>query len=187
MPTTFKPPFLGLMQQPNPATPTPQGSGATAYAGPGDLGTLDVSFALYPSYTLSGATDVGFQTDSWSSPSIVARPTGTFSSGTVDLVSGFLHMQSGNGLELAILTFTAPTADNYTFAGRFADQDVAGGGGVEVEAVLGNGIVLLPVKFMPAVSSPVAIKFLSSLAAGEKVYFALGANGSYDFDSTVSG
>lgn len=93
-------------------------------------------------------------------------------------------MHPGPGNQLALLAFTAPTADNYTFAGQFADQDIAGGGGVEVAAMLGNGTVLLPVTFMPAVSNPVAINFSRSLAAGEKVYFALGANGHNHFDST---
>ena len=93
-------------------------------------------------------------------------------------------MHPGNGGQLALLAFTATTADNYTFAGQFADQDVAGGGGVEVSAVLGNGTILLPTTIMPANSSPVAINFSRSLAAGEKVYFALGARGDYSYDST---
>jgi hypothetical protein len=53
-----------------------------------------------------------------------------------------------------------------------------------VSAALGDGTFLLATTAMPAISSPVAINFSQALAAGQSVYFTLGANGSCFYDST---
>ncbi|MBI5083000.1 MAG: PEP-CTERM sorting domain-containing protein [Acidobacteria bacterium] len=83
---------------------------------------------------------------------------------------------------MSVLAFIAPTADTYYFSGQIHDHDTVGGNGVRFSAALGNGTLLSDTS-AGAVFSPVVFNFSQALAAGQKVYFALGAQGDFSYDS----
>ncbi len=158
-------------------------SGAWKYgfvATDGAVGALDTDFSLNPTFQ---ASCVSGQASCWVSSTYVTRPNSNFTSGTVSFVAGYLTLHPSPDGAMSVLAFTAPAPDVYTFAGEWADQDVDGGGGVEIWTALGNGTILAH-DIMPWVSNPVAINFSQSLTSGQSVYFVLGYNGDWGFDST---
>ena len=163
----------------------PSGVWQYGYAGAGTLGSLDSSVVLMPTFTANCVSGGGFQADCWGGvSSSVVSPNGTFSSGTVSYSAGYVNMHPGANLDLSVIAFIAPAAANYTFVGEYIDQDIVGGSGVQVSAVLGDGTFLLGPTTLGAVFNPVAINFTQNLSAGQALYFAVGANGEYTYDST---
>jgi hypothetical protein len=162
----------------------PSGAWAYGYAAPSGINSLDAAFTPMSAFTANCAAGVGGSADCWSQGNAsISKPTGSFDTGTVNFVSGYLNMHPGSDLNLAVLAFIAPVAANYTFEGEFADHDVVGGSGTDVAAVLGDGTYGVPFTTMTAVSLPVTINFSRALSAGERVYFVVGANGEYSYDS----
>ena len=165
-------------------------SGAWKYgtvATDGAVGALDATFTPMPTYQANFTSGGGFHSDAWllslASSDGVVRPNGAFGFGTVTYSPDYLNLHPASDGAMAVVAFTAPTPDVYTFTGEWADHDVLGGTGVEIWTALGNGNVIAH-GTMPAVSSPVAINFSQSLTAGQSVYFVLGYGGEYTFDST---
>lgn len=157
----------------------PSGPWKYGYAGAGGLGTLDTSFLAQPTFS----NCVGGLAACWLGTSSAVAPFSTFNSGTVNFIDGYVTMHPGANLDLSVIGFVAPVAANYTFSGEFMDHDVQGGNGVSVASVLGDGTQLLGPTTLANVFSPVTINFSRNLSAGETVYFAVGANGEWSFDS----
>ncbi|MEO8373385.1 MAG: PEP-CTERM sorting domain-containing protein [Candidatus Solibacter sp.] len=149
----------------------------------GAVGALDVSFTSMPTFQLNCASGGGFQADCWQSSAFIAKPNGSFGTGTVSYVTDYLNLHPSSAGDMSVLAFTAPMADVFTFLGEWADHDIVGGGGVEVWTALGDGTILAH-NTMPAVSGPIAINFSQSLAAGQSVYFVLGFAREWTYDST---
>ncbi len=162
----------------------PSGVWSYGTAPPGSIGALDSAFSPMGTYTPACASGGGFQANCWHSGASLVGTTGTFQSGTINYVSGYLNLHPSVDLTLSILAFTAPASANYTFFGEFTDHDVYGGNGVQVSALLGDGTYLLNEPMIPISAPPVAINFVQALSAGQSVYFTVGANGAYDYDST---
>ena len=153
------------------------------YAEASQIGTLDDDFApLTFQADCASGLPAGASLDCWLGSSSVVNPNMSFSAGTVSYTAGYVNMHPASDGKLSIVAFTAPLAATYTFSGEFKDQDVAGGDGVNLAAVLGAGYLLGPAA-QPSVFSPVAINFAQSLGAGESVYFVVGANGGWTYDS----
>ncbi len=161
----------------------PSGPWSYGTAGPGDLGNLDATFTAMPTFVANCSSGGGFSADCWvGGDAVVARPTGTFGTGSVQYTAGYVNLHPASALNMAVLAFVAPSAGLYDFSGEFRDHDTAGGSGVRFSAALGDG-TLLSDTIAGAVFSPVAFNFSQSLAAGQRVYFALGAQGDFSFDS----
>ena len=62
----------------------------------------------------------------------LSKPNSTFAIGTVLFQLNFLTLHPGSDGTVAVLRFTAPTADAYTFNASFIDQDISGGNGVSL-------------------------------------------------------
>jgi hypothetical protein len=157
-------------------------SGAWSYGrtGLGDIGTLDSSFIHLTTYTAGCISML----DCWHDGASIVKPQATFTSGTVQYQLGYLNLHPDSDLDWAVLAFTAPSAGSYTFTGQYVDHDVAGGGGVVLAALLGDGTYFLnSTQGADFSASQVAINFAQSLSLGQRVYFAVGANGEWTFDS----
>jgi hypothetical protein len=161
----------------------PSGAWKYGYASSGAVGSLDSLFSPMPTFTANCASGGGFSADCWSASSSIASSNGAFSSGTVQFTADYINLHPGQNLDLSVLAFIAPTAANYTFVGEFADRDVAGGSGVALSTVLGNGTFLVGPNIVGSVFNPVAINFTQNLSQGQAVYFVVGANGEYSYDS----
>jgi hypothetical protein len=164
----------------------PSGVWSYGQAAPSDLNNLDAAFSLLPGFTPNCSSGGGFHADCWSGTSFMSSPTGTFNTGTVNYVAGFVNLHPGSDGTLAILAFTAPIAGTYDFLGQWADHDVVGGSGVDLYERLGDGTDLLTSAqhVQDWSATPVSINFSQALSAGQSVYFALGYNGEWSFDST---
>ena len=95
--------------------------------------------------------------------------------GTAFYDAGELNLHPGPSGETAIVQFIAPIAGLYSFAGAFSYNDVFPTG-VDVAAYVAG--------VSQIANSVGAFNFVTTLAAGQKVNFAVGAAGNYGFDST---
>jgi hypothetical protein len=162
----------------------PSGAWAYGYAAPGAILDLDTSLTQMSLYASNCVVTAGGSADCWSqAEGSVSKPSATFDIGTVNYVSGYLNMHPSANLNLSVVAFIAPVAANYTFKGEFADHDVVGGNGTNVAAVLNDGTFGVAFTTMSPVSSAVEIDFTRALSAGQRVYFVVGANGDYTYDS----
>lgn len=162
----------------------PSGAWSYGYASPGDIGSLNTAFTYLPTYVANCLTGgAGQYLDCWQGASSVVNPSASFSNGTVSYTQGYVNMHPDSDGTLSIVAFTAPISATYTFTGEFKDQDTAGGSGVDLAVVLGTGSYLLGPATQSATFSPVAINFAQTLSAGDSVYFVVGANGEYIYDS----
>jgi len=161
-------------------------SGAWKYgsvATDGSVGALDSAFVAMPTFQANCTSGGGFKADCWSGPASISRPNGSFQPGTNLYTTDYLNLHPYFDGTMAVLAFTAPAPDVYTFTGEWAYHDVVGGTGVEIWTALGNGTIL-DHNTMPAVSGPIAINFSQALTGGQSVYFVLGYAGEWTFDST---
>ena len=91
----------------------PSGVWEYGYAAAGALGSLDSSVTLMPTYTPNCVSGGGFSANCWGGvSSSIVSPNGTFSSGTVNYVNGYVNLHPGGNLDLSILAFVAPVAAN---------------------------------------------------------------------------
>lgn len=163
----------------------PSGAWSYGQAAQSNLNNLGASFSLLPSYAANCALGGGFLADCWIGTAFISSPNGTFDTGTVNYLAGYLNLHPGVDGTLAIVRFTALITGSYTFLGQWMDDDIVSGNGVDLYARLGDGTDLLTsAEHVPNWrSTPLGISFTQSLTAGQSVYFAVGANGEYTFDS----
>ncbi|WP_337189349.1 PEPxxWA-CTERM sorting domain-containing protein [Phenylobacterium sp.] len=95
--------------------------------------------------------------------------------GTAFFDAGELNLHPGPSSEVAIVQFIAPVAGLYTFAGAFSYNDIYPTG-VDVAAYV-SGVSQIA-------NAVDAFNFGATLAAGQKVSFAVGAAGNWTYDST---
>jgi len=112
----------------------------------------------------------------------VYKTAGAYTTGTVVFEPGELNLHSGPSGEAAGVQFIAPTAGLYAFKGAFSLNDT-NPSGVSLAAFVGTASQFAA-NLSGGLGTTYLIDFDAQLAAGDRVTFLLGPNGTYANDST---